>query len=296
MRFLATDPILFNDPFEVRPYFDQERHDHSARTHEQFHARFGIPHSLIPGRSMVGMPPENAAGFAEEFNQRFRRYLSMRFRVLCLCKTPASAVMWAHYGDSHKGITVGVETEGTGLHHGLKPMGFEINYTKTRDGVKLPLAFYQTPSVEEYGPGFTIVNNPNQLVQSDGGIVIPFSEYRRQVEEIGLLAIQTKYLDWSYEQEVRFIYQLPEQSDQLRRENNLDFVQIPAKALREITFGYNAPFSLVERIIGWFKAGKLGGPKLFFAECHPFLHEVHRFEANADYLIEYYRHVVPSHR
>jgi hypothetical protein len=36
MRLSATDPRLFNDPFEVRPWFDQERHDHAARTQEAY--------------------------------------------------------------------------------------------------------------------------------------------------------------------------------------------------------------------------------------------------------------------
>jgi hypothetical protein len=39
MRLSATDPRTFNDPFEVRPWFDQERHDHYARSHESFYER-----------------------------------------------------------------------------------------------------------------------------------------------------------------------------------------------------------------------------------------------------------------
>ncbi len=71
MRLIATDPRSFNDPFEVRPFFDQERHDHAARTQEAFHKRMlGIEHSLIKGQSMAGMPTENASGFGEQLNKR----------------------------------------------------------------------------------------------------------------------------------------------------------------------------------------------------------------------------------
>ena len=36
MSLIATDPRSFNDPFEVRPWFDQERHDYASRTQESF--------------------------------------------------------------------------------------------------------------------------------------------------------------------------------------------------------------------------------------------------------------------
>ena len=60
-RLSATDPRTFNDPFEVRPWFDQERHDNFAKCHESFYRKtLGIKDSLTAGRSMVcpcGQPP-----------------------------------------------------------------------------------------------------------------------------------------------------------------------------------------------------------------------------------------------
>ena len=93
MSLLASDPCLFNDPFEVRPYFDQECHDHFARTHESMYERaLGIKHSLIAGRSMVGIPTENAVGFGERLNKQFRDQLGKQFRVVCLSRTRASVL------------------------------------------------------------------------------------------------------------------------------------------------------------------------------------------------------------
>ena len=37
MTLLASNPLSFNDPFEVRPYFDQECHDHFAKSYETFY-------------------------------------------------------------------------------------------------------------------------------------------------------------------------------------------------------------------------------------------------------------------
>lgn len=48
MQLLVANPCSFNDPFEVRPAFDQERHDHAARTSEAFHWRMlGIENPLF---------------------------------------------------------------------------------------------------------------------------------------------------------------------------------------------------------------------------------------------------------
>jgi hypothetical protein len=71
MRLSAPDPLTFNDPFEVRPWFDQERQDYYAKGHESFYKKtLGIEHSLIQERSMVGIPTEHAVGFGEQLNKR----------------------------------------------------------------------------------------------------------------------------------------------------------------------------------------------------------------------------------
>jgi hypothetical protein len=110
MTLVAADPALFNDPFEVRPCFDQERHDYFASTHEAFHAQFGFSHSLLGTGSMVGLPTENAVDFGEQINERFRRDLSRRFRVVCLSRDPSSVLMWGHYTKSHSGLVLGIDT------------------------------------------------------------------------------------------------------------------------------------------------------------------------------------------
>jgi len=80
MTLGACDPSSFNDPFEVRPCFDQERHDYYSKSHESFSEQLlGIKHSLIAGRSMVDFPTENAVGFAENLNKRFRDELAKKW-------------------------------------------------------------------------------------------------------------------------------------------------------------------------------------------------------------------------
>jgi hypothetical protein len=288
LSFSASDPASFNDPFEIRPFFDQARHDHFAKSHEGYYAKIGFPHSLVEGGSMVGVPTEHALGFAEELNEHFRRELSKTFRVVCFSKSANSALMWGHYAKSHNGLVIGIDATSGNIATGLRPEGFEIKYVSSREKIKLPLSYYSMPSVETYDFRGDIANNPNELVESDGGIMIPFSEYRRQVEEAMLLSITNKSSDWAYEKEVRYGYRLADHAKQLQLINGRHFVSIPPEAVREIIFGFQTDADVVLSVLELHAQGKLGNPRFFQSGCHPFLYEIQTHEAKPDYLKQLY--------
>lgn len=290
MRLIATNPCSFNDPFEVRPWFDQERHNYASRTQESFHkAMLGIEHSLIEGRSMADVPTENAFGFGEQLNERFRDDIGRKFRVLCLSQNPKSVLMWGHYAHSHTGIAIGIDPDTPGFHCGLRPSGFEVQYSTDRSLTRLPLAFYQSPHVEMFDIRGNIINSPDQEVRSDAGLFITFREYRRQVDQAAISSLTTKAEDWRYEQEIRFIYDLSQHARQLVCENGLDLVAIPVDALREIIIGFRAPVHLVREIVVLYREGKIGKPTLFLSECHPNLYEVQPHETDDRYLLDYFQ-------
>ena len=296
MQLTASNPLSFNDPFEVRPWFDQERHNHFANSHESFHRQVaGVKHSLAGSCTMVDFPTERAADFGEHLNKRFRDEVERQFRVLCLSRNPKSVLMWAHYACSHAGVVLGFDTSMPGFPRGIKLEGLDIDYTQDRSKTKLPLAFYRNPCVEEYDL-FTrqIVNSPEDLVESEGGTVITFREYRRQVEAACITALTTKAADWRYEQEVRFIYDLSAEDGKPICADGRHFLPIPSAALREIIVGFRADCSLVGGIVDLFQAGRIGTPKLFFAGCHPNLYEVQAHQADAKYLLDYFQAVRPS--
>jgi hypothetical protein len=295
MTLLAADPCSFNDPFEVRPYFDQERHDYFAKSHESFYeAAIGIKHSLLSGRSMAGIPTENAVGFGENLNKRFRDELGKKFRVLCLSRTPSNFLMWGHYTHSYHGFVIGIDTDHPALPKGLKPDGFPITYSDDRSRKKLPLAFYQSPSLETYDLHGNIVNPPDQPIQSDAGLFIPFKEYRRQFEEAMLTALTTKAQDWHYEQEVRFIYDLSKHQGQLLAKDARHLVPIPPDALKEVIVGFRAGADQVTELVRLYRAGSIGKPKLYYSACHPHRYEVQAHEATDKYLLDYFQIILPS--
>ncbi len=294
MSLSASNPLFFNDPFEIRPCFDQERHDYFAKSHESFHAQFGMPHSLLGSASMVGVPTENAADFGEHLNKSFRDELGDRFRICCLSRTSSSVLMWGHYTKAHQGFVLGIDTSSGGLATGIKSDGFEIHYTPDRSTIKLPLAYYSGISVEDYDFRGNVLNNPNQPVETGGGLVIPFSEYQRQIEAARFSALTTKAFDWAYEQEVRLIYDLPKHANQLTLKTPRHFVALPASSLREVIFGFRTPLKIVQEAVELLKKGHIGNPQMYFSGCHPFRFEVQKHEAKPEYLLQYFEHVRPS--
>jgi hypothetical protein len=202
--------------------------------------------------------------------------------------------MWGHYARSHTGIVLGIDPSTPSLTRGLKSDGFEVRYTADRSATKLPLAYYQNPAVELYDGYGNLVNDPNDQVLSDGGLYVPFKEYRRQVELAEMTALTTKAQDWHYEQEVRFIYDLNLHAQHLLEGNGHQFVSIPAEAVAEIVVGFQADMKHVHEIVRLFREGKIGTPKLFYSECHPNLFEVQPRETDDQYLLDYFGIILPS--
>jgi len=297
MRLTVSDPTTFNDPFEVRPCFDQECHDHYAKGKELFTKEaLGLEHCLVAGQSMVGFRTENAADFGDKLNERFREELRARFRVLCLSQNPKSVLMWGHYTSSHSGLVVGLDASLPGFPKGLKAEGFKVDYSPERSKTRLPLAFYQHPPVESMDLiSRELVNSPSELVQIDGKIWAPFSVYRERVEDAVMTCLTTKAQDWQYEEEVRYIYALNKHRDQLLHEHGRCFLNIPPGALREIIIGFRTEPHIVKGVIELFRNGKIGKPRLFFATCHPFLYEVQAHEESADYIDRYFALNMASH-
>jgi hypothetical protein len=62
----------------------------------------------------------------------------------------------------------------------------------------------------------------------------------------------------------------------------------------QIIVGFRADVQLVREIVGLYRDGTIGQPKLFFSECHPHLHEVQPHETSDKYLFDYFQTILPS--
>lgn len=103
--------------------------------------------------------------------------------VLCLTRNPLNSLMWAHYGDSHRGVVVGFDVVSMGLgdkDRCVLPYQFgNVIYTSTK-----PQGFYADSFNEE---------------------IYSFCNY----DPLFLEALQRNYLyksyEWAYEEEVRIV-------------------------------------------------------------------------------------------
>jgi hypothetical protein len=279
-RFIASDPRRFNDPFEVRPMFDRDLYDFYVSQRSNFYARVLTPPNVITvGFDHWKGNPEDFEGLADTLNAQFRNELGERFRVLCLSETPLSALMWGHYGQCHRGLVVGIEVSSPEFPTGIAAAGFPIQYEPDRVKIPLPRAYYDFPPVH-YG---------RRDVISDGGLQIPYEEYKRQLGAAQLAALRIKSEDWSYEKEVRFIYDLTQHTESLWKVGSRCFVRIAKQIIREVYIGFDAPIELVERLQAKFLAGWFGEATCYYTACHPRAYEIMPLKILPSFLSERWR-------
>ncbi|MEJ5903768.1 DUF2971 domain-containing protein [Pseudomonas kermanshahensis] len=177
VRFTA--PYFFNDPFDcaISNYRSEEKHD-----------------------------------FVNLNNSLRIMYNRHRLGALCLTRAPFNLLMWAHYGENHKGAVVGIDTTCAGLDCSesniITAQSGSVIYTSVRPstaGVELP-----------------------QEVNSTSD--------RATLEKMFL----HKSIHWAYEEEVRILRIINQEYDEFTIFNNSMAhrdVKIPKEAIKEIYLG-----------------------------------------------------------
>lgn len=111
-KLYFSRPCEFNDPYDCVPSF-QKFYDEvdpvaleseSAFRDAQLKRPLGRPVSARM-RSVLAKLKRDP-GMNAEWIADFKRDLSERVRILCLCTNITSNVMWSHYADSHKGFAI----------------------------------------------------------------------------------------------------------------------------------------------------------------------------------------------
>jgi DUF2971 family protein len=194
LRFLAnlklklTNPADVDDPFEMRP-----RVGSSEVTEEMVKRLLNDEARIKVFVRALGWPNldegmascrENPQDFRRRLNKNMRENLqaycdqapeavAKGFRMLCFSKLCDNILMWSHYGDSHRGVLVGLERDG--LENALEARALEVNCREDRT----------TYDVEQF--------------------LFPKPEYAEQL-------LTRKSPSWSYQKEVRFIVKYQDQS------------------------------------------------------------------------------------
>jgi len=126
---------------------------------------------------------------------------SQTLRIICFCdpdeiKEGDDILLWSHYGDKHKGIRIFFETDEIKI---LSANIFRVVYSLDRASID----------------------------------ITDLSELNKRVEDAYRTVFKTKNKSWGYEQEVRWIINLQECS----QDNGCSYIPLLSKAIRRIDFG-----------------------------------------------------------
>lgn len=130
---------------------------------------------------------EDSSLTSKQIAMGLKNRLSTKFGVLSLTRQPLNPLMWSHYGDSHKGVVIGIDVDVAGLNcssTSLIPAQYrDVRYTATQP--VNPIVF----------------NDFNRLMLED------FELDLFEAHSSNLLSRSYLYksLEWAYEEEVRVV-------------------------------------------------------------------------------------------
>ncbi len=120
-------------------------------------------------------------------HEAFRNRLSRKYGVLSLTKTPLNPLMWAHYGDDHRGVVIGIDVEMADLNN-LSTCVIPASLGEIKYSEKIPRDRLSPPTTE------SLMNTGNQ-----------FSYLNGENSQLFNNAFLHKSTEWKYEEEVRII-------------------------------------------------------------------------------------------
>jgi hypothetical protein len=257
-RIRFTQPIYFNDPFELAPCIeaamDASYEDLLVRQVLDGLAQdpmAGAEHyraALAEQERVTGLPLADLFPFEEQlasiapaipemmrsllrpasaeigrtFYSQLRDRISRSFGILSLSEVPDNLLMWAHYASEHRGIVVGFDS--------MHP--FFNRRLHAQDIARQVRRVVYTPS------------RPKRPIMYDPGE----SEYlfTEAFERDFFLA---KSLDWAYEREWRMILPSSEASQVIRKETQeVLLYDFPADAVIEVILGCRASCETEEEV------------------------------------------------
>lgn len=213
----VSSPSEFNDPFDCNPIPDTTTPASREALKTMIKASSGVWRSLSNGTTPPGMPAAtDLAGVVQNYERILEKTVSDKrevhdtmmlaldkLAILCLSAQRNNHLMWAHYGDRHRGLVIEVESEGifpigddSTVHRRL----LQVQYSDDR-----PLFRYDAV----LAPG----------------------------------AYTTKGKAWSYEEEWRVIYHQKEFITRVVGGRELHLLPLPPENIRTVLLGSKMPDS-----------------------------------------------------
>ena len=226
------------------------------------------------------------------------RVLHSQFRVLSLVDNlfdfakgggesdVHSILMWSHYAEQFQGVCLALDT--AHFDNGIREGGYSVNYPPERQS--LPPSYYDCWQSLSSSPGQDqasgLILNPSDLAE---------------LERLRFLKLLThKSPAWSYEHEVRTIYDLATLAGsshyrkiefpceachrkglspaQCQHASYRDAIHLPAEAVRAVTFGIDCPRDVAKQILDISSGPQYAHVQLYWSSLH-----------SARYVVQYER-------
>jgi len=216
LRLRVTPPNEFNDPFELTPTTSNPlnmKEELNAYLQSQ-----GVPSSVESANKVAQALKETsqiASGLGENLSRTDMSSLAEASKVLgvlCLSEPVTDIRMWAYYGDSHRGLAIGLDFE--------------------QESEEVPILYFKPVRYGEKRAS----QNPFLAVDENSD-----AQAMEAFEEQQLNMVLTKSKEWKDEREHRIVCKLSDLQKELRGPKGSDgfnyFLHIRPKTIREVVMG-----------------------------------------------------------
>jgi hypothetical protein len=180
-ELVGSSPLDLNDPFELSPFvFDDLQPNSIANSVKYNTLADRLAGKLVKTSEEAFPDPTPYRKHAEAY----LKDIEARYRIVAFCERSDSALLWSHYANSYRGACLHFLANGFN-RAALHTLGY-VSYSKYRPTYPLSLALALSPQMS--GP--PIPHNATTLKRNESEKLLFF----------------TKADDWSYESEIRLVY------------------------------------------------------------------------------------------
>lgn len=113
-RVHCSDPANLNDPWDCKPWFREDSLDDPATLEEfvrfvcslQPQGKSMSQKEILEARTQLEQNPQLRREILEDTARKSFASIPRRWRIYCLTPQPDSILMWSHYAENHRGISL----------------------------------------------------------------------------------------------------------------------------------------------------------------------------------------------
>ena len=252
---------------------------------------------------------ESHRGISDRHNESVFNFLHSKFRILSLVEglfdiakregesDVSATLMWSHYADQFQGVCLALDSDQ--IDNGICKGGFQVEYKPERQC--LPPSYYDCwQSLSQ------AKNEGTYQLDAASGLVLTAAQRAEREQQHFLNMLTHKSPGWSYEHEVRMIYEFPnfEKSTNYRKmefacevchQKNIpseqcthafyrDGVYLPVDAIRAVIFGIDSSMEVVRQIFEILSLSQYSHVECYWSCLHSDKYQVQYVKGDRSYI------------